>query len=411
MRFRRDRVVGSGRSGRPGPARRVGARGGGHDDPTERLRLVLASQSSSELIESLADPSLEVARAAVGRLVEIEGPRAAPALRNRLLESDLSLVADIARALRAIGERSAVDIAIVGLTGEAYRRRLAAARALGALGERRATDALRGALRDPVAGVRSAALASLGELGPALDCANDCARLLSDSSPHVRITAVSAVARTATRPGALLAPAAADEDRLVRLAVARHVATLPAHAASALLADPDLRVREAAALSAGVGQREELAVLLAHDPSSDVRRAAAQTLGDLGGDEGIADVLVDGVEDPDAIVRAAVLRALDRLLTHDGAAQRLSDELVSGRPARRRAAVYALSHLGGHPAEADVWRLADDPDPDVRLALLHAARSLLADPEQLVRHLAADGDAVVRDSAENWLLRETSGGS
>ena len=63
-------------------------------DATARLRAVRASRSPRELIASLNDPSPEVARAAIGRLVELEGPRSADALRARLLDADLSLVAD-----------------------------------------------------------------------------------------------------------------------------------------------------------------------------------------------------------------------------------------------------------------------------------------------------------------------------
>lgn len=219
-----------------------------------------------------------------------------------------------------------------------------------------------------------------------------------------------AVARTATRPGTILAAVGDDPERLVRLEVATHLAGLPDEAAGALLADPDLRVREAAARAAGTGQVGALAVLLVEDPSNDVRRAAAQTLGGLG-DERIADLLVSGIEDPDAVVRAAVLRGLKRLLMRAGAVSRLRVELVSDRAERRRAAVYALACLETLEATEDVARLADDPDPDVRLALIHTAHALLPDPGALIHHLAADLHPAVRDSAEIWLLREASAGS
>jgi hypothetical protein len=50
-------------------------------DATERLRAVLASQSAPDLIESLDDSSPEVARAAIRRLVDIEGARGCPVAR------------------------------------------------------------------------------------------------------------------------------------------------------------------------------------------------------------------------------------------------------------------------------------------------------------------------------------------
>ena len=107
-------------------------------DATARLRAVRASRSPQELIVSLDDPSPEVVRAAIVRLAELEGPRAADPLRARLLDVDLSMVADFATALRRIGARGVVEAVIAALDDERYPRRLAAVRALGALGEKRA---------------------------------------------------------------------------------------------------------------------------------------------------------------------------------------------------------------------------------------------------------------------------------
>ena len=342
-------------------------------DATARLRAVQASRSPQELTDALDDPSPEVVRAAIGRLTELEGPRAADALRARLLDADLSLVADFANALKRIGARGVVEAATAALGDERYSRRLAAVRALGALGDRRAVAHLRTKLDDDVAGVRAAALDALAQLGDGTSVGADCARLLTDPVPHVRIAAVRAVARLVTHPGEQLASAADDEDRLVRLEVAKHVAGLPEPSAQALLADPNLRVREASAASAGLRQLGVLSVLL--------------------------------IEDPDALVRAAVLHALERLLRRDGAARRLCDELVCERPERRRAAVYALARLNTRERGPELSRLADDPDPDVRLALIHSAEALYDEPQPLMRYLAADSDPGVRQAAEMWLLR------
>jgi HEAT repeat protein len=223
----------------------------------------------------------------------------------------------------------------------------------------------------------------------------------------VRIAAVRAIRRVTHQPGEIIAIVAGDDDRLVRLAVADALHTLPDPAATALLSDPDLRVREAAARSAGIRQSQLLGQLLSHDPSSDVRHAAARTLGNLQ-DPQLAETLILGVEDVDAVVRVAVLRALEQLLTHGGAITRLQHELVSARPERRRATVYALAHLKGLEAASELWRLADDPDVPTRLALLQTAEALQPDPEPLLRYLATDPDSTVRLSAENRLLRRDS---
>lgn len=78
-------------------------------DVTERLRRIAASDKAGELIAALDDPSPEVVRCAIRRLTGIEGDRAADALRARLLSADLSLSADIAIALRRIGDECAVE--------------------------------------------------------------------------------------------------------------------------------------------------------------------------------------------------------------------------------------------------------------------------------------------------------------
>ena len=381
-------------------------------DATERLRTVQTSRSPGELVESLDDPSPEVVRAAIDRLVDLEGPRAAEALRARLLDVDLSLVADVAGALRRIGDNAAAKLAIAALGHDGYSRRLAAVRALGALGDERAVGPLRPMLGDEVGGVRAAALEALAKLGEGAgaDVGGDCARLLSDPVPHVRIAAIRSVARLVPHAGAMLAPGAEDEDRLVRLEVARHVAGLPEPAAKALLADADLRVREAAARAAGTREVGALAVLLTGDPARDVRRASAHALGAMR-DERVADLLIPGLEDPDALVRAAVLHALAGLLAREAAVRRLCDALASERPERRRASVYALAHLNAREAAPELARLADDPDPDVRLALVHSAEPLFEEPGSLMRYLASDSDEAVRQGAEMWLLRATRRGT
>ena len=375
-------------------------------DVTERLRRIAATDEAGELIAALDDPSPEVARCAIRRLTGIEGHRAADALRARLLSADLSLSAEIAIALRRIGDECAVDIAIAGLRDRLYTRRLAAARALGGLRELRAVNPLRAALADEIAGVRMAVLGALGEIGPGAgaDAGDDCARLLSDRDPHVRIAAVRAIARLGLAAGTRFVSAVCDADPMVRLEVARHLSGLPENAARTLLADPDVRVREAAAHAAGKEHLDELAHLLIQDPSSDVRHAAAITLGDLD-DRRALDALLAAVEDQDAIVRMAALRALVQLLTEAGAAGRLCRELRSVRPERRRAAVYALAHLHVLAAAGDVSRLVDDPDHDVRRAVLQTVDELMRDPVAVVRHLTSDNDPEIRNAAEIWLLR------
>jgi hypothetical protein len=50
-------------------------------------------------------------------------------------------------------------------------------------------------------------------------------------------------------------------------------------------------------------------------------------------------------------------------------------------------------------------RLADDPEADVRLALIQAALVVLVEPEPLLLYMATDPDGSVRESARNPLAR------
>ena len=355
-------------------------------------------------MEALGDASPDVARAAIRRLVEIEGRRAAGVFTARLLVADLSLVADLAGALRDLGDPIALEVATIGLHDAVYGHRLAAALALGVLGDRRGIDALRSVLDDPIAGVRAAALDALVKLRPPDDVAVECATLLADPDAQVRIAAVRAVVAIVPRSKGLLGPLAADADCRVRLEVARHVAALAAEWSRRLFGDADAGVRQAAAQASGPAQATALASLLASDPNSDVRRAAARALGAIKA-EAVAEALVAGVEDPDALVRAAVVHALERSLTRAGAVSRLTRELAAREPQRRRWTVYALAHLKASDAACDVWRLADDPEPDVRLALIQACSVVLADPEPLLLYMATDPDHSVQSSARNRLER------
>ena len=67
-------------------------------------------------------------------------------------------------------------------------------------------------------------------------------------------------------------------------------------------------------------------------------------------------------------------------------------------------------HLHGREASSEVWRLADDPEPDVRLALIQAAPAVATEPEALLLYMTTDPDRSVQDSARNRLQRWQVGG-
>lgn len=374
-------------------------------DPSTRLRTVRASHSTSLLAEAVEDESPYVARAAVRRLIEIDKTAAGPILRGIVLDSDPSIVKDIATALRDIGDTRVVQLAGAALAEGPYTCRVAAAIVLGIFRDENAVAPLTAALSDPIASVRAAVLDALANLPIGNEIAERCAELLSDEASQVRIAAVRVVAGRCRHPATALSPLTQDQNQLVRLALARHVKLLATDDATQLLNDENEWVRQRTALSMPAGrQLGDLARLLVSDPSAHVRRAAARALAHDVSDAA-DEPLLSGIEDPDALVRAASLKSLERRLTREGAITKLVDQLTSARPERRRFSVYALARLRAANLQIAVWRLADDPDLDVRFALIEAAPKLVAEPEPLLRYMATDPASRVRASAENRLAR------
>lgn len=373
-------------------------------DPSARLRAVAACENAATVAQFLRDSSPDVARAAIRRLVQIEGAGAAQALRSVLVDADISIVADLARALRAMDDREAIDLTLSALTDEQYTRRLRAAIALGILGDPGTRPGLCAALDDSVAAVRAAALEALARLGPDRQAAESAAGLLQDRSPQARMAAVRVVAAAHPRSSELLSAAAGDRDAQVRRVVAGRLGKLDDEAVRDLLADRDEGVRSQATQGARSEHVPLLARLIVNDSRPQVRRAAARALGAVGG-QAAAEALIPGIEDRDALVRSAVMHALERALTHGGAIMRLTGEMNSARAQRRRSSLYALAKLGDRDRVTQVWRLADDPDLDVRLAVVDTATILLSQPEPLLMYMSTDANSEVRASAEQRLTR------
>lgn len=376
-------------------------------DPSARLRAVLGCTDPETLSEALRDSSLDVARAAIRRLVEVEGTAAAGRLREVLFDADVALVSDLAKALRELHDHETVSIARASLDDERYTHRLAGVITLGLADDLSARPDLCRALDDPVAAVRAGAVQALVRLGPDPDCAVAAAGLLSDESPQVRAAAVRLVAGRHPDFPRLLSAMVNDTDLLVRCELAKHVGELSDESAGVLWSDVDEGVRCQAARCAGQQHASVLARLLREDRSTTVRRAAARSLGLIGGQEA-AEALIAGVEDRDAIVRASVLHALERALTRQGAIARLVTELESARASRRRACLHALARLGDRDRAVLVWSLADDPDLDVRLAVLETATAFLPEPDPLLMYMRTDPNLEVRESAERRLAERGS---
>ena len=81
----------------------------------------------------------------------------------------------------------------------------------------------------------------------------------------------------------------------------------------------------------------------------------------------------------------------------------LLNQLRSDRAQDRQDGVYALARVTERRA-VDVWRLADDPDLDVRLAVVETAEVLAFDPGPLLTYMSTDPNAEVCAHARRRLL-------
>jgi HEAT repeat protein len=306
-------------------------------DPDQRqlaliaLEEVVDGRAVEALIGSTRDEDATVRRLAIERLEDLGDGRAAAALVEALEDGDETVRLAAARALRELRSETAVGPLLEAVSHPSALVRQAAIVALRDLRDERGSRHLEFALADVDPGVRREAVISLAHLRrrdslPALRARQE------DPDAQVRrlvVGALAALAGTgADEPAAALAlisdagsRALRDEDWQVRregaivLGRAGAVDTLPA--LRARLGDAHWQVsKEAAAALGKIGVRSpeicaELGRLL-DSPIPDVRKAAAASLGDLGGADTVG-ALAALERDPDSDVRKTSLRALAAL--------------------------------------------------------------------------------------------------
>jgi HEAT repeat protein len=368
-------------------------------DATERMRRLDRRAGCSALLDAVHDPSIDVARRALGWLAHEGGPTERTALRDVVWTCDPNLVMDVAGTLRALGDRDTVDVAIRRLSATPTAERCRAARVLERFADPRARPALCAALDDEDASVRGAALDALARLGTNADVARNAARLIGDASGEVRRRAVRAVGRASRRPADAVRLALHDPLPAVRREAARLSTRLDADEIETLLTDNDPHVRAAAVTHAGHGSMHALTAALASDQHPAVRLAAAQTLGRIGGEDAGAALLAAALDDAEATVRARALRLSSQASSHPRLVASLRAELAIGRARRREMALRSLAKLSVRIPAADVLRLAGDPEPAVRLALAQVALTVSESPDAVFSALARDDDPTVRHAA------------
>jgi HEAT repeat protein len=370
-------------------------------DPSERLKYVLAlpddPSSRAPLLLAVEDASLDVARAALRKLVPLAGSEERRKLRRLMFDVDIGLVADIASALRALGDRQATAAALTGLSDESGFRRHKAAVALRELADPEVREALLSALADDEAAVRRVAAEALGRIPTEPLTVSLLKQQLEDVDASARAAAVSALAGLAPDPSDILALAIVDRHERVRQEAARVSAKLDPALVRRLLDDPAANVRREALQTLRRHPRHDLVPAVAEtlgDPNWHVREAACRALGAAGITEPLFPLLVD----PHTSVRRAALAAFEdvhgaslegsftqRLRQHDQSLQRELLELLAER---------------GTGSARPLAALIASPDASVRLALAHALTTCRdSEAVNALRYLAGDENADVRHAA------------
>ena len=290
-----------------------------------------------------------------GELVATAGADPSPDVRASALD-----------ALRELGVRQAVPVALDRLGDGDPRVREAAVALVGQLGGRETAGELRRRTGDGTPTVRAAIATALGLLH-APESRPELGAMLADPAPEVRAAAARALGRTGDRAAipALLAAAGAGDGAL-RDAVADAIPRLDPSATPALLAElrrlNDGSARTTAIRALGrTGTAEAMPLLegALADPDPAVRAAAADGLARSGRAEAAAALARLLTGDPERSVRERAALAVGLLRAEGGDAALLAACQREVAPEVRAAAVMAL---GAWDQESVVARLLEMSD-------------------------------------------------
>ncbi len=274
---------------------------------------------SNRLCAALNSPEPAVCIAAADALGKIGGPQAVQRLSICLSSNLGQLRAAAVQALGNLGAAEATRLICQRLQDKEWEVRREAASALGKLGNFEALDPLAKTLEDPDSDVRDAAALALGRIGNRRSVA-PLVLALKDEVTSVRRIAAASLSRIdpdwlslpETREAAeKLKVAIQEADPAVRFFVAQLLIDLGEMSPDALIGvTPEDQLA-----SPGVKRRRmttNLFVTMLEDRDRDIRQAAAEALGHLGG-ERARQALTRAASDPDGDVAAATQMALQAL--------------------------------------------------------------------------------------------------
>lgn len=327
-----------------------------------------AAEYASLLVEFARGLSIREEAATAGAAI-------AMARRSTLRDRVETILATGSRSLR-LEPRTAGLLALVAV---ALLLPLAAVRVGGETAEARRVSELLADLESPDAVARQAAAWGLGALD-AEDAAGPLRARLADPDPRVRGVAARSLGKIGGADA--FAPIAG------------------------LLDDSDPFVRELAILgleATGSGMFVAAVIPLLADPEMGVRSVAVSALGQADGPEAARALAAVVVGDPDDHTRVMAAGALaKRVAESDIAVAALVQLLGDPDPGLRAKAAWALDELGSEAAVPGLAaRLAREPDPEVRSAIVPALAGYPAAPRALEGLLAAlrDPDPGVRNRA------------
>jgi succinate dehydrogenase/fumarate reductase flavoprotein subunit/HEAT repeat protein len=348
-------------------------------DILQLLRLTDAQPSVPQLEPYLADSDARVRRAAIAALTETAPPGAGRALAHAAGDDNGTVRHAAVAGLREL-------VAILPADDEAL------------------LDSLRLRLGSPDPVVRSAVLDLLREMRVAE--VGPFAAALSDADHRVRLRAVSGL--VFTRQARLVAAAAADRSREVRVAVADGLAALAAELAETgpadgrealerLAHDPDVLVQAAAFKAAGaLGCPPPLDILAARmlrrtAAAWEVRAGAARALAAASPVVAVGP-LVAAVSDPHANVRKAAVTALAPMRAYPGAVEALHAAACDGDADVRAYARHAID--GGRRLPAAVM---NDLAGRATVGIGDGPQR----PARRVAHAEEEGDIVIAGRAQD----------
>lgn len=181
-----------------------------------------------------------------------------------------------------------------------------------------------------------------------------------------------------------------------------------------LVKDTNERVRYAAVSQlAMVGKAnptdclELLREVLYHDPETDVRAAAADSLAGLGLKEAFSDLKQVYQQTQDWLLQFSIIAALGELGVAEGF-ELLIDALNSGNPLLQTTAISALGELGDKRAVPFLLPFVENSDWQIRYRLTQALGRLKGEAEGMevraaLEKLAQDEVDIIATEAKNYL--------